>query len=62
MIGRFLNCSHGHLHWRQAVEVNAVDYLEFPDEAVTGRADHRHRWLLRAQTLGPAGCYATENA
>ena len=39
-----------------------MDYVEFPEDAVTGKADHRHRRSLRAQTMGPAGRYAAENA
>jgi hypothetical protein len=50
--------SIGDKPWR----FNAEDDLEFPEDAVTGKADHRHRRLLRALTLGPAGRYATENA
>jgi hypothetical protein len=49
--------SIGDKPWR----FNAADYLEFPEDAVTGKADHRHRRLLRALPLGPAGRYATEN-
>jgi hypothetical protein len=29
-----------------------VDYVEFPEDAATGKADHRHRRSLRAQTMG----------
>jgi len=44
--------STGDKPWR----FNAADYLEFPEDAVTGKADHRHNptdvlcgWLPRCK-------------